>query len=110
MSQKFLLKGTFFAISACFVWGFIFVVPFTMSDFSTLEVVIGRYLCYGSLSAILFLKGKLERDFSYAKFIWLKGIFFSLISTIGYYIFLVLGIRYSLPDISALILEAVLKP
>lgn len=104
MSQKFLLKGTFFAISACFVWGFIFVIPFTMSDFSTLEVVIGRYLCYGTLSTILFLNGKIQRHFSYAKFIWVKGIFLSLISTIGYYIFLVLGLRYSSPAISALIL------
>jgi drug/metabolite transporter (DMT)-like permease len=104
MNQKFLLKGTLFAIGACFVWGLIFVVPYFMNDFTTLEVVIGRYLFYGSLSTLLFLKAKFHKLFCYARFVWIKAILFSLVSTIGYYIFLVLGLRYSSPAISALIL------
>ncbi len=104
MNRKSLFKGTLFAVGACFVWGLIFVVPYYMNDFTSLEVVIGRYLFYGSLSVLLFLKAKFHKLFCYQKFIWIKAISFSLVSTIGYYIFLVLGVRYSSPAISALIL------
>lgn len=50
-----MLLGCFFALLACFVWGAIFVVPEYLSDFTGLEIALGRYLVYGSLSLLFFL-------------------------------------------------------
>ncbi len=104
MYQKTLIKGIIFALGACFVWGLIFIVPYYMTDFSPLEVVIGRYLFYGSISAFMFAKAKFQKKCSYSKSILFKALYFSLIATIGYYTFLVLAIRYSSPAICALII------
>lgn len=103
MNRKTLFEGIAFALGACFVWGLIFVIPYFMKDFSSLEVVVGRYTFYGAISAAIFLKSKIQGSCNYPKHIWLKALYFSLMGTIGYYMFLVLAIRYSSPAICALV-------
>jgi len=51
-----MITGILYSLAACFVWGFIFVVPLFMDGFNAIEVVIGRYLFYGIVSCALFLK------------------------------------------------------
>ncbi len=97
-------KGIAYAISACFVWGLIFIVPYFMPEYAPLEVVIGRYMFYGSLSTLLFLRSACRGRCKYPKSIWFKALYFCLIATMGYYTFLVLAVRYSSPAICALIL------
>jgi drug/metabolite transporter (DMT)-like permease len=96
--------GTIYALSACFIWGLIFVVPQFMTGFSSIEVALGRYFLYGVVSSLIFLKSLLQRKCRYSPLIWWKAAYFSLISTIFYYTFVVLALRYSTPAICALIL------
>lgn len=99
-----MLKGILFAISACFVWGGIYVVPQFMAGFSSVEIALGRYLIFGVVSSLIFFKMRLGGHCRYSRSFWGKAIYFSLISTIGYYTLLVIALRYSTPAICALIL------
>ncbi len=99
-----MVKGIAFALGACFIWGLIFVVPQYMEGFSSIEVALGRYLVYGLISALIFFKAKLHGQCRYSRAIWIKASYFSLATTIVYYTFAVLGMRYSTPAICALIL------
>ncbi|MBS4168943.1 Inner membrane protein YtfF [Parachlamydia sp. AcF125] len=93
-----------FALTACFVWGLIFIIPQTMVEFSSFEVVLGRYLVYGLLSLGIFLSQNKFRQ-SYPLSIWLRALGFSFVSTVFYYTCLVLALRYSNPTVCTLILS-----
>ena len=102
--KKEMNKGIAYALCACFIWGFIFVIPQFMTGFSSLEVTLGRYLFYSTISSLVFIKSFLQGTCHFHRPIWIKALLFSLVSTIGYYTFLVLALRYSSPAICALIL------
>jgi drug/metabolite transporter (DMT)-like permease len=95
-----MLKGISFALSACLIWGLIFVVPQFMQGFNSIEVAAGRYLFYGIIS--LFLFWKIDKRYSFR--IWRKALLYSLIFAVGYYPCVVLGLRYATPAICALIM------
>jgi drug/metabolite transporter (DMT)-like permease len=99
-----MFKGVAFALGACLVWGLLFVVPQFMTGFSSIEVALGCYLLYGTISALIFLRKKTKGKCNHSRNIWLKAVYFSLISTICYYTFVVLALRYSSPVICTLIL------
>lgn len=100
-----MIKGVLFALGACFIWGLIFIVPQFMDGFTSIEVTLGRYFLYGVISSLIFFKAKCLGACQYPRAIWIKALYFSLISTIGYYTFVVLALRYSTPAICALILS-----
>lgn len=97
-----IFTGISLALSACFIWGLIFIVPQFMSNFNSIEVVIGRYFFYGALSVLLLLKARLKGLCSYPLSVWIKAFFLSFLA--GYYLWILLGIRYTSPEICALIL------
>lgn len=97
-----MLKGIVYALSACFIWGLIFIIPHFMSSFSSIEIAFGRYVFFGSASLLLLLKARLQGFCRYPLSIWIKALFLSFLS--GYYLWVVLGIRYASPEICALIL------
>jgi drug/metabolite transporter (DMT)-like permease len=97
-------SGLLYALAACFVWGFIFVIPQFITGFSSVEVALGRYLFFGLFSALIFLKTVLKKRHYYPLPIWIRASFFSLISTFVYYTFLILALRFSSPPICALII------
>lgn len=100
-----LTAGILFATVACAIWGTIFIVPeVLMPSFSAFEIALGRYLFYGVLSSLFFFKNFFQNSFHYPISIWKKALLFSLISSTGYYTFVVLSLRYSSPAICALIL------
>lgn len=99
-----ILKGTMFALGACFIWGLIFIVPLFMDHFTPIEIALGRYFTYGILSFCIFLRIYLQGTCRYPFSIWLKVIGFSLVYSIGYYTFVILAVRYATPAICALIL------
>jgi len=99
-----MLKGIIFATAACFVWGFVFVIPGFMSSFSSFEVAIGRFAFYGLVSSLLFLSQCSRGSLIHSKSIWLRALFYSLVSNFVCYTCLVLSLRYSSPPIVALIL------
>ncbi len=99
-----MVKGIIYALIACLIWGLIFVVPQFMEGFNSLEVAFGRYFFYGIFSLFIFARIKLRGTFNYSFYYWKQALIFSLITTIGYYPFVVLSLRYSSPAICALIL------
>ncbi len=99
-----MFKGISFALSACFIWGLIFVVPQFMTGFTSVEVALGRNLVYGIISSIFFCKLIFQGRCKYSRAVWIKVLYFSLVSTMGYYTCVVLALRYSAPAICTLIL------
>ncbi len=99
-----MFKGIGFALSACFVWGLIFIVPQFMEGFSSIEIAAGRYFFYGLVSGLLFLKTFLQGRGRYPWAIWKRAFLYSLIFAVGYYPCVVLGLRYATPAICALIM------
>lgn len=99
-----MLLGLIFAISACFVWGAIFVIPEFLSDYSALEVVIGRYFIYGILSLILLCRKGISQIRQIPKYAWVMAFIFALFSNIFYYIGIIAGIRYASASLTVLII------
>ena len=97
-------KGIAYALGACLIWGLIFIVPQFMKGFTPLEIAIGRYFTYGSISALILMKMYLQGRCRFPAKIWLKAILFSVTCSFGYYTFVVLSVRYSTPAICALII------
>lgn len=91
-----------YALSACFIWGLIFIIPQFMNHFSSIEIALGRYCFYGIISLLFLLKARLNGFCSYPLSIWAKAFVLSLLS--GYYLWVILAIRYTSPAICALIL------
>lgn len=92
-------KGILFVLTACLIWGLIFVVPQFMEGFSSIEIATGRYFFYGIVSLCLFFKSK-----NFPLHAWIKSLLYSLIYAIGYYPCVILGLRYATPPICALIM------
>jgi drug/metabolite transporter (DMT)-like permease len=95
--------GLLFAIGACFIWGFIFIVPSYLSDFSSVEVVLGRYGTYGILSLILFFRSGTKQIKRYTFKTWGFAFIFALFSNLVYYLGLVAGLRFASPTLTVLI-------
>lgn len=98
-----MLPPLFYAIAACFIWGTIFVVPQFLSDFSPLEVGLGRYFFYGLFSLVLFLKNKNFSIKKYSRTSWKAAFLFAFLSNIFYYPPLVIGIRFATAPVAVLI-------
>ncbi|MFN0065790.1 MAG: DMT family transporter [Chlamydiales bacterium] len=98
-----MLRGTLYALIACFVWGFIFIIPNLLLNFSSVEVVLGRYITYGIFSCcLLFRKGtKILRLFPPKA--WLVALIFSCLSNLCYYFGVVWGLRYASAPLTVLI-------
>ncbi|NGX61342.1 MAG: Inner membrane protein YtfF [Chlamydiae bacterium] len=96
-------KGILFALAACFVWGWIFVFPEFLTDFSVIELVWGRYLVYGGLSSLLFLRKGFGQVKRYPIHIWVLAIVFASVSSVFYYFGIVAVIRYASAPVAVLI-------
>jgi drug/metabolite transporter (DMT)-like permease len=100
-----MLKGILYCLSACLIWGMIFVVPLFMESFTSVEIALGRYFFYGAISTLILGKYLLQKkSIRYTRSIWLKAFIYTLAASIGYYICVVLSLRYAEPAICALIL------
>lgn len=97
-----MLKGITYALSACFIWGLIFIIPQFMNHFSSIEIALGRYYFFGAISLLFLLRARLKGFCSYPLSVWIKALVLSLFS--GYYLWVILAIRYTSPAICALIL------
>ncbi len=98
-----LFKGTAYALGACLIWGMIFVIPLFMEGFSSMEIALGRYLVYGTLSLAILAKALMQGTCRYPCSIWMRVLIFSFVLSLGYYPALILSIRYANASASALI-------
>ena len=99
-----MFKGILYALTACLIWGLIFIIPGSMPEFNEFEITLMKYLIYGVFSWIVFLKSRLRGLCKYPLKIWMKAVVYSLVINCGYYICLVKALRYSTPAITALII------
>lgn len=83
-------KGFLYALGACSLWGLSFVLPLFVSEFSSLEVALARYVVYGLISLLILLisppKEKIPAQF------WVLSILFALAGNVLYYILEVVSI------------------
>ncbi|MCP5470241.1 MAG: DMT family transporter [Chlamydiales bacterium] len=98
-----MLRGILFAVAACFVWGFIFVIPNWLLSFTPVEVVLGRYITYGIFSIILLLRKGWKIPLQFPPKAWLTALLFALCSNIFYYFGVVWGLRYASAPLTVLI-------
>lgn len=81
-------------IGANALWGAAFIVPYALHDFPSELITIFRYLVYGVTSiAVLLLLGLGNVKISLPVFMVANAI--SFCGNVGYYLFLILGVKYS---------------
>lgn len=98
-----MLRGILYAIAACFVWGAIFIIPNLLLSFSSVEVVLGRYIIYGIFSTILLLRKGWKIPIQFSLKAWFVALVFSLCSNIFYYFGVVWGLRFASAPITVLV-------
>lgn len=98
-----MIQGTLFALAACFIWGFIFIIPTFMKEFDVLEIALGRHFVYGSTS-VLFLLVTFKKFKRYSIKTWRVAFSFALVANIFYYSCVVTGVNWASPTLTTLIL------
>lgn len=87
--------GVLCGLLAGALWGLVFIVPELLSDFSPLELAVGRYLAYGAMALALLLPrlrslaGRLTRA-DYAALLR-----HALAGNLVYYMLLAMGVQYA---------------
>lgn len=99
-----MIFGISLVLSACFVWGLIFVIPQLLTGFTPIEVALGRYFFFGSVSCLFMCLGGLKKWRRIPFYIWSTAFSFALVVNVFYYVNLILGLRYSSASVIALIL------
>ena len=96
--------GIALAVAANLFWGLAFLIPRILSCFTPVEITLGRYFFYGLISFILFLVLERKHSWIYDFKIWSTSFIFAFAANIGYYFFLVYGVRYADAEITSLII------
>lgn len=97
-------KGILLVLSACLVWGLIFIVPGFMTSFSPLEVALSRYFFLGIISCVFLMGQGWKKWRSIPWSTWRTAWLFALIVNIFYYFALVTGLRYSDASVIAILM------
>ena len=95
--------GIFFALTACAIWGLIFIIPGMLIEFTPYEVAFGRYFTYGIFSTLLLFRKGIPSLKIYTWRICGKALFLALICNIIYYVSLVTGLRYATTSVTVLV-------
>lgn len=98
-----MLNGILLTLSACLLWGFVFVIPTFITEFSSIEIALGRYFFFGALSLLFCLGIGYRKLLLQPLTIWIKALWFTLISNVLYYTSIILAIQYSSASMTALI-------
>ena len=97
--------GIVFGLITGAAWGLSFLIPNMFSAFSLLEITLGRFFVYGLYSLLLFLLYKSKRKpLSITPKVWFWSLLYALSGNIGYFFFLVLGIKYVGATVTTLII------
>lgn len=99
-----LLKPVLQAIIACFLWGIVFAMPVYLDSFSSLDIILGRFLIYGSLSSCVLLYYILIRKETHILNYWKQALLCAVIMNLIYFTSLTFGARYTAPSIITLII------
>ncbi|MFC5465901.1 DMT family transporter [Lederbergia graminis] len=97
------ILGVIFGMIAGAAWGLAFLIPSMLSNFSSLEITLGRYLMYGLYSLLLFIIYK-KNPLHIPPRVWYRAMLYAFTGNIGYFFFLVLAIKYTGATITTLII------
>lgn len=86
-------RGIVFGLLAGAFWGAVFIVPVLLPDFSPLELMVGRYVCYGALAAGLMLPRLLPLLRRLRRGDWLAMLRQALAGNVAYYLLLAYGVK-----------------
>lgn len=107
MPETFLAKklrtGIFYGLISNLIWSLTFIIPKVLTGFTSFEITIGRYLIYGLLSLVLYIFFERKTFCGYDYKIWLRAFAYAFAGNIGYFGFVVVGIKLAGAPISALI-------
>lgn len=99
------LPGILLAASAATVWGASFVVPALLAEWSPLEITLSRYMVYGTMSGLVFLR--MRRDFRpLTRREWLRAASLALTGFFMAYLLLTASIQAIGPAVPALLMGA----
>ena len=91
------------ALTACFFWSFIFIVPAYLPNFSSIEVALGRYFFYGIISTLFLIFFSRSRLIKYPLVVWSRALMYGLLANVLYYLLLVVGVKMAGSEIASLI-------
>jgi drug/metabolite transporter (DMT)-like permease len=86
-------RGIVFGLLAGAFWGAVFIVPVLLPDFSPVELMVGRYVCYGALAAGLMLPRLLPLLRRLRRGDWLAMLRQALAGNVVYYLLLAYGVK-----------------
>jgi len=86
-------RGIVCGLLAGAFWGAVFIVPVLLPDFSPLELMVGRYVCYGALAAGLMLPRLLPLLRRLRRSDWLAMLRQALAGNVVYYLLLAYGVK-----------------
>ncbi|KAB8047858.1 EamA family transporter [Janthinobacterium rivuli] len=86
-------RGIVCGVLAGAFWGAVFIVPVLLPDFSPLELMAGRYVCYGALAAGLMLPRLLPLLRRLRRGDWLAMLRQALAGNVVYYLLLAYGVK-----------------
>lgn len=86
-------RGIVCGLLAGAFWGAVFIVPVLLPDFSPLELMVGRYVCYGALAAGLMLQRLLPLLRRLRRSDWLAMLRQALAGNVVYYLLLAYGVK-----------------
>ncbi|WP_068466564.1 DMT family transporter [Candidatus Protochlamydia phocaeensis] len=99
-----MFRGIVLILGACLVWGLFFIIPQFLVGFNTIEIVLGHYFFFGTISLCFMLAKGIKRWTSLPSRIWMRAILYAFVVNIFYYFSLVLGLRYASASVTALII------
>jgi drug/metabolite transporter (DMT)-like permease len=103
VSKSAMIRGVTYVLAATVLWALAFLVPMSLGSFGPVEITLGRYLAYGLVSlAILVFTGHRLRSVLDRR-MWLRAVTLAFTGNIGYYFFLVLGLKYAGPAVTTLV-------
>ncbi len=86
-------RGIVCGLLAGAFWGAVFIVPVLLPDFSPVELMVGRYVCYGALAAGLMLPRLLPLLRRLRRSDWLAMLRQALAGNVVYYLLLAYGVK-----------------
>lgn len=95
--------GLFFVLASCLIWSVVFVIPGFLDDFSSTEIVLGRYAVYGILSSFIVFRTGISKTLSFPAAVWVKALLFSLVANIFCYFGIVGGVKFASAPLTVLI-------
>ncbi|QYG07439.1 DMT family transporter [Janthinobacterium sp. PAMC25594] len=88
-----MLRGIVCGLLAGAFWGAVFIVPVLLPDFSPVELMVGRYVCYGALAAGLMLPRLVPLLRRLRRSDWLAMLRQAPAGNVVYYLLLAYGVK-----------------